>query len=207
MDTKEKIIWEALNLFSRQGYAAVSVRDIARAVGVRESSLYSHFKSKREIFDAIVDICWAKAEDYYRSRSLPFAPGEELQAFLLTGASLTERVLEVFAWFYEDPYCGRFRQLLALSQYEDPRSAELYRRLFCQYPMQVQAAVFAGLMEAGAMPRQDPEALALAFYGGVFLIMAQHQDWQQAKPLLAAHIQWFYTAHAAPSTNQREENP
>lgn len=204
MNTREKILWEALDRFSRQGYAAVSVREIARAVGIRESSLYSHFKSKREIFDAIVDICWEKAEDYYRDRSLPFAPGEAPEAFRLAGGALVERVLEVFAWFYEDPWCVRFRRLLTLSQYEDPRAGELYRRLFCQYPMRVQAAVFAGLMDAGLMARQDPEALALAFYGGAFLLMAQYEAWPEAKAPLAAHIQWFYRAHGGPPTKEKE---
>lgn len=207
METKEKIIWEALEQFSQRGYDAVSVRDISRAVGVRESSLYSHFKSKRDIFDAIVDICWAKAEDYYHSRSLPFAPGDGSEAFALQGEALVERVLEVFAWFFEDPYCSRFRRLLTVSQYENPRAGELYRQLFCQYPMRVQASIFAGLMEAGLMAQGDPEALALEFYGGAFLLMALHDSWQQAKPPLAGHIRWFYQHHRAPLTKEREENP
>ena len=39
MTTKEKILDTALELFSRQGYDGASVRDIARAVGIRESSM------------------------------------------------------------------------------------------------------------------------------------------------------------------------
>lgn len=41
MTTKEKIVETALDLFSQRGYDGVSVRDIARAVGIRESSLYN----------------------------------------------------------------------------------------------------------------------------------------------------------------------
>ena len=50
MTTKEKILDTALELFSRQGYDGASVRAIARAVGIRESSLYNHFPSKRAVF-------------------------------------------------------------------------------------------------------------------------------------------------------------
>ena len=45
MTTKEKITETALDLFSQRGYDGVSVRDIARAVGIRESSIYNHFQS------------------------------------------------------------------------------------------------------------------------------------------------------------------
>ena len=54
MTTKEKIIDEALTLFSTKGYQGTSVKNIADAVGIKDSSLYKHYKSKKEIFDTIV---------------------------------------------------------------------------------------------------------------------------------------------------------
>ena len=54
-DTKQKILDKALELFSAQGYDAVSVGEIAKAVGIKAPSLYNHFSSKRAIFDAIVE--------------------------------------------------------------------------------------------------------------------------------------------------------
>ena len=53
MNTKERIACEALTLFSSKGYSAVSVRDIARAAGIKESSIYNHYKGKQAIFDAL----------------------------------------------------------------------------------------------------------------------------------------------------------
>jgi AcrR family transcriptional regulator len=47
LHTREKTLQEALRLFSEKGYEAVSVRDIARAVGVKESSLFNHFRNKQ----------------------------------------------------------------------------------------------------------------------------------------------------------------
>ena len=66
MTTKEKILDTALELFSQRGYNGVSVRDIARAVGIRESSIYNHFESKKAIFDGIVDFCVQHSEAYFR---------------------------------------------------------------------------------------------------------------------------------------------
>ncbi len=54
MTNKEKIKREALYLFAENGFDKSSVRDIAKKVGVRESAIYNHFKSKKEIFEALV---------------------------------------------------------------------------------------------------------------------------------------------------------
>ena len=55
MRTKERIVDEALTLFSTLGYKGTTVKNIADAVGIRDSSIYKHFKSKKEIIDAIVE--------------------------------------------------------------------------------------------------------------------------------------------------------
>jgi AcrR family transcriptional regulator len=54
MTTKEKIIEEALTLFSTKGFKGTSVKNIADAVGIKDASLYKHYKSKQEILDTIV---------------------------------------------------------------------------------------------------------------------------------------------------------
>ena len=55
MDTKQRILLEALRLFSKRGYDAVGVEQIASAVGIKAPSLYKHYKSKQDIFDAIFE--------------------------------------------------------------------------------------------------------------------------------------------------------
>ena len=56
MSTKERITEEALTLFAEKGYKGTSVKNIADAVGIKDASLYNHFKSKQEIFDSIVTL-------------------------------------------------------------------------------------------------------------------------------------------------------
>ena len=53
-NTAQKILDAALGLFAKKGYDAVSVDEIAKAVGIKAPSIYNHFDSKQEIFDAIV---------------------------------------------------------------------------------------------------------------------------------------------------------
>ena len=55
MNTKEKIMDVALHMFSERGYEAVSIRDICGEVGIKESTLYYHFKNKKDILDSLIE--------------------------------------------------------------------------------------------------------------------------------------------------------
>ncbi len=54
-DTKERIFETAVELFATRGYHATSIRDLAKAVGIKESSIYNHFSGKSAILDAILE--------------------------------------------------------------------------------------------------------------------------------------------------------
>ena len=54
-NTKRSIMETALQLFSVQGYDATSISQIADAVGIRKASLYSHFSSKQDILDSLLE--------------------------------------------------------------------------------------------------------------------------------------------------------
>ena len=49
MNTKERIFDVSLDLFSKKGYDSVSLREIADEVGIKKSSIYSHYSSKEAI--------------------------------------------------------------------------------------------------------------------------------------------------------------
>lgn len=55
MNTKEKIFDVALDLFSKKGYDSVSLNEIASGVGIKKSSIYSHYPSKEAILMDIFD--------------------------------------------------------------------------------------------------------------------------------------------------------
>lgn len=54
MNNKEKIFYKSIDLFSKYGYDGVSIRKIAGEVGIKESSIYNHFKSKESILTEIL---------------------------------------------------------------------------------------------------------------------------------------------------------
>ena len=55
-NTKSQIIDVSLKLFSEKSYHGSSIRDIAKEVGIRESAIYNHFKSKNEILSEIINL-------------------------------------------------------------------------------------------------------------------------------------------------------
>lgn len=60
-DRKEEILKTAAKLFSERGYNAVSMRDLAEALGIKAASLYNHINSKQEL---LVTIIIAVAEEF-----------------------------------------------------------------------------------------------------------------------------------------------
>lgn len=192
MTTKEKILETALDLFSRHGYGGVSVRDIAGAVGIRESSLYNHFKNKRAVFDEIVDFCIQQSEIYFRQSGLPFEQGDDASVYQGIGMQELQKMIEqTFRFFFDDPWNVRFRRLLLVSQYADSRCRDLYRRLYRDKCMQVQAHIFSALMENGELRREDPLAVAAEFYGPVFMLLHTCDSFEEARPRIRTHVEQF----------------
>jgi AcrR family transcriptional regulator len=56
---KDEIINTAAKLFKEKGYSAVTMRDLATAMGMKAASLYNHINSKQDILKVII-ICIAE---------------------------------------------------------------------------------------------------------------------------------------------------
>lgn len=54
-DTRRRLVEVAIELFSAQGYAEVTMSHIAAAGGVAKGSVYRYFPSKEALFDVVVD--------------------------------------------------------------------------------------------------------------------------------------------------------
>lgn len=58
---KNEILGKSLELFANQGYFGTSMDDIAKTVGIKKASLYSHYPGKESIFTAVFN---SILEDY-----------------------------------------------------------------------------------------------------------------------------------------------
>lgn len=51
---QQEIIRVATKLFKEKGYSAVTMRDLAKAMGIKAASLYNHINSKQDILNTII---------------------------------------------------------------------------------------------------------------------------------------------------------
>ena len=175
MTTKEKIAQAALELFSVRGYEAVSVRDIAGAVGIKESSIYNHFKCKQAIFDALVEESGRQIEAIFAPYHLTGRPGPALAEmdFRRDTEALAALTGDVFLRFITDDGLRMFRQMLTLEQYRNGEAGRCYRDIFIEAPIRFQTALFAQMMQRGIFRPGDPGAAAAQFYGPIFLLFSR----------------------------------
>lgn len=196
-DTRERIVEAAFALFAERGYHAVSVRDIAAAVGIKDASLYNHFPGKQAIFDAVLTEQVERMRSAFAGEGVMFEPTEDPSGYAGAFEDVERRVLAGFRYFFEDEDMVRLRRLLAMSRFADERAAEAYRFVFVEQPQAIQRRVFEHLMARGRFARDDAAVLARAFYGPVFLLLESGASWDEAAPLIGDHLRRFYAAHAA----------
>lgn len=163
--TKEKILTTALELFSQRGYSAVSIRDICARVGIKESTVYYHFKNKQDIFDELT-VRFLELSESKMSR-LTGALGSSDRA---PDDSFFERVGEVYIEeFLLDGFCIAFIRTLSIEKPGSEKARELYDRFMFEIPLEFQSGIFAWLMEAGELPPSDSSYMAVRYYAPVYL--------------------------------------
>lgn len=179
MTTKERIIEEALTLFAEKGYQGTSVKNIADAVGIKDSSLYKHFKSKKAIFDTIVQEMSVRMERMSRENGLPNENDMNEAAELYGSISengllmLSERI---FLFYLRDEFAARFRRMLVIEQYRDKEVYEVYRGLFMDAAISYQTELFAEMIKRGVFEGKDPEAMAVNFYAPIFFLLNKYDQ-------------------------------
>lgn len=131
-DTRERILEQALELFSENGYDSVSVGEIARAVGIKAPSLYNHFPSKRAIFDAIVESTAAQYEaDTGKIDIHVQNVSQDIPVFTeITAEALFEKVRQIFEYSLHNAPISRFRRMMTIEQFRSPELAALYSRRY-----------------------------------------------------------------------------
>lgn len=197
MNTKSRILDVALTLFSEKGYHSVSVAEIADAVGIKAPSLYKHYKSKRDIFDAILkemDIRYTQqAADLQMN-------GNNATADATLFASVSEEMLVqmgtgLFTYFLHDDYVCRFRKMLTIEQFHDEELAALYTRQYTDDPLSYQSQILSMLGTCGLFRPADADIMALHFYAPLYLLLTLCDRAPEREPealrLLEQHIKQF----------------
>ncbi len=173
MDTKQKILDEALTLFSEKGYANVYVADIAERVGIKAPSLYKHYKSKRAIFEAIIEVMNRGFEE--RAKSLNINGTDAATDSSIYEHMSEEDLLnvgrELFLYYLHDDYNKRFRKMLTIEQFHDKELADIYSKLYVDDPLAYQGALLGMVAAAGLLHTDNVEIMTLHFYAPIYYLL------------------------------------
>ena len=173
-DTKERILTTALRLFARDGYEAVSVSDIAQALGMTKGALYKHYKNKRDLFDSMIQRMLELDSSAARQYGMP---AQNLVADnrgydQVDWDELRQFTLAQFRFWTEDGFACPLRRMLSLEQYRSEEMGKLYQEMVVAGPVHYTADIFSRMMARGRMKPGDADALAAQFYAPMFPLIA-----------------------------------
>lgn len=197
MDTKKKILDAALNLFSEKGYGNVYVGHIADAVGIKAPSLYKHYKSKQDIFDAILE---EMKKSYEKQAGNLGMNGNSIDMdgnlfSTIPEDKLVEMGTGLFLYFLHDDYTQKFRKMLTIEQFHNSELAGLYSKQYLDDPLQYQTGLFSLISTGGNLKQYDSNMMALQFYSPIYMLLTlcdrQPDREPEALQMLEQHIRQF----------------
>lgn len=193
--TKDKIWQAALDLFATHGYDGVSVKAIAQAVGIKDASLYNHYRSKQDIFDTILERAAEQITE--ASRKYSFVPdGEAWKNYEhITVDELTQISLDLFNFYLQDPFVSKFRKLLVREKYSNNQVSALYEDIFIDQVLVYQTQIFTAFIQLNNFIEANPSTIALHFYSPIFLLLHRYDTSDeipdQIEIIIRDHIQQF----------------
>lgn len=174
MTTKERILNEALRLFSEKGYSEVFVGDIAEAVGIKAPSLYKHYKGKQEIFDSCVEKFYERMTQIRNDLLLPGAPTAQTSYETADLNQIIEFAVGLFMFYWKDEVAARFRKMLMIERFRNQELNKMYEDLFVNGAVQYEEMIFSSLITAGVIKKEDPHVIALRFYTPIYYLLQKY---------------------------------
>jgi AcrR family transcriptional regulator len=162
--TKERIFDISLDLFSQKGFDAVSVREIAREVGIRESSIYNHYKNKEAILNAIMEYFVAELSQSGLSEEV----GDELisqgpEVYFEVGA-------EMFINQINTPKMEKIWRLVSIELNHNEKIRNFFKKDLLEVPIASWENVFRIMIEKKLIKPFDPRMLAYEYFSfGIYL--------------------------------------
>lgn len=196
-NTRQEILDTALNLFSVQGYEASSVSQIAEAVGIRKASVYSHFGSKQEILNALVQEVLGE----YSRHSIFTQVDWDDPAFMKNGQDLTpetilQTVLGQIRYILHDPQISKSRKMLTIEQFQNPELSALQTKQNYTDVMRYFTGLVRFLVRQGKLTDNDAEAMAAQFCLpiSVWINLCDREPGREDEvmELIARHVRQFF---------------
>ena len=167
---KEEIMIVALHLFARDGYEAVSVSQIAGELDMTKGALYRHYKSKRDIFDCIVQRMEQQDGEQAVEYDMPEEEKEKMpeQYENVSLDDLVEYSKSMFEYWTEDDFASSFRKMLTIEQFRNEEMQNLYQQYLVAGPASYVKDLFESIGIANAKDKAARFYAVMYFYYSMY---------------------------------------
>jgi AcrR family transcriptional regulator len=156
-ERRAAIVRSAILLFAEKGFRGTTTRALASALGVTEPVLYQHFRTKRDLYTAIIEEKAREASEHASGLNR-LAQGSDDRAFF---AALGELILRRYE---RDPELSR---LLLFSCLERHELSELFFERLVQHFYKLVTDYIRRRIREGAFRQVNPEIAARGLIGMV----------------------------------------
>ena len=200
VNTKDQILDVALDLFSIRGYEATSISQIADAVGLRKASLYSHFTSKQDILDTLVE---ELTNEYNQYSIFAKADWDDPQFTKdKKGKSVETIVSEIqgqIRYIIHDPKISKIRKLLTIEQFKNETLKKIQSKLTYEDVLRYNLGQINFLIKEGILKDENPDIMAaqLAWPISMWTNLCDREPEREAEAmeLLDRHVRQFFRVY------------
>lgn len=157
-ERRASIMEAALKLFSEKGFRGTTTREIAAAVGVSEPVLYEHFRTKADLYTAIIDARSQDGLELLQALHEFHLNREDDRGFF---CALADNIVD---WFTTDP---AYPRLLLYSGLERHELKELFYQRHSRPYFEMIMGYVRRRVEQGVFRGADAEVMTKAFVGMV----------------------------------------
>jgi AcrR family transcriptional regulator len=212
VNTKQRILEIAINLFAEKDYSSVSIREIAKEVGIKGSSIYNHFKSKEDIIDAILDYHMEASnsvfDGYFEMPKISYeAEHMSLEVILLSSMLTSMKFMEL-------PNMDKIFKILSKEQLNNDKIRSFFLQEYIIKPREELEKVFEELIKKNMVKYIDSKQLAAEFhsyviykfYENYMLRRDKELDFEAMKEDFGNHIKFFGDAIKRKKNKEVEAN-
>ena len=158
INTKEKILKVSINLFSKKGYNEVSMREIAKEVGIKESSIYYHYSKKEDILDTIFEyfikrMNKAEITENHMKKLLKQSP----MALYQFGSKSVKTQFESLRMI-------KIMRIIFIELYHNNKIREFFLKEIINEPIKFWTFLFKNFMDKKIIKLSNPRKLAESYY-------------------------------------------
>ena len=168
MNTKDRILETALSMFSDHGYDSVSIRDICGVVGIKESTVYYHYKNKQDILDSL----FIRFEEHVNSLL------DVLRSTDAWNDSQNPSLEWIDTYFFDqyllDPFCNKMMRLMLIEQLHNKEIQQKYNKWLFEEPYKIEMSVFETLAQLSIMSEEMAEQAGKSFCSHITMLVFKY---------------------------------